>query len=58
MGITGGKLGGASLESHTDHRLAMAWAIAGLAAIGEVNIAGAEAVDVSYPGFWETIESL
>ncbi len=58
MGITGGKLHGATLHSHEDHRLAMAWAIAGLVATNEVTIAGAEAVDVSYPGFWGSIETL
>ena len=57
MGITGGqRLRGAALESHGDHRLAMAWAIAALIASGETTIRGAEAVDVSYPGFWETLE--
>lgn len=57
MGITGGqRLRGTALESHGDHRLAMAWAIAALVASGETTISGAEAVDVSYPGFWETLE--
>jgi 3-phosphoshikimate 1-carboxyvinyltransferase len=41
-----------------DHRLAMAFAIAGLAASGETVIRGADAVDVSYPGFFETLAAL
>ncbi|MDZ4717963.1 MAG: 3-phosphoshikimate 1-carboxyvinyltransferase [Roseiflexaceae bacterium] len=58
MGITGGRLRGATLASHEDHRLAMAWAIAGLVASNETIITGAEAVDVSYPGFWETLKQI
>jgi 3-phosphoshikimate 1-carboxyvinyltransferase len=58
MGISGGQLQGASLDSHTDHRLAMAWAIAGLVARGGVTVGGADAVDVSYPGFWGSIDAL
>ncbi len=59
MGIVGGAgLRGAALHSHGDHRLAMAWAVASLVARGEVTIAGADAVDVSYPGFWETLTRL
>ena len=39
-----------------DHRLAMAFAIAGLARSSATTvIGGAEAVDVSYPGFFETL---
>ena len=56
MGLTGGRgLRGATVQSHDDHRLAMAWAVAGLVARGETRIEGADAVDVSYPGFWETL---
>lgn len=56
MGLTGGaRLRGATLHSHHDHRLAMTWAIAGLVASGETRVEGAEAVDVSYPDFWETL---
>lgn len=56
MGITGGRgLRGAPLHSRGDHRLAMSWAVASLVATGETTVHGAEAVDVSYPGFWETL---
>lgn len=41
----------ASLDSLGDHRLAMVWAVAGLAAEGHVEIDRFEAVSVSYPGF-------
>ena len=59
MGITGGRgLRGATLPSHADHRLAMAWAVAGMVASGETRVVGADAVDVSYPGFWETLDKV
>lgn len=58
MGISGGRLTGTTLASHEDHRLAMAWAIAGLVAKNGTIVTGAEAVDVSYPGFWETIQQI
>lgn len=59
MGIVGGRgLRGATLDSHGDHRLAMTWAIAGLAATGETTLHGAEAVDVSYPEFWNTLAQI
>ena len=44
--------------SHNDHRIAMATAVAALKANGEVLIAGADAVNKSYPQFWEHIKSL
>jgi 3-phosphoshikimate 1-carboxyvinyltransferase len=59
MGISGGRgLRGAVLASHGDHRLAMAWAVAGLVATGETRVDGAEVADVSYPGFWETFSAI
>ncbi len=53
-----GKLSGAEVESHGDHRLAMAMAVAGMAASGETVIHGAEDASVSYPTFWEHLASL
>jgi 3-phosphoshikimate 1-carboxyvinyltransferase len=53
-----GRLRPAVLESEGDHRLAMAWAVAGLAAEAETTVAGAEAVDISYPAFWRDLSSL
>jgi 3-phosphoshikimate 1-carboxyvinyltransferase len=51
-------LTGGHPDAAGDHRLAMAFAIAGLAATGETLIGGAEAVDVSYPGFFQTLAAL
>ncbi|HLI25257.1 MAG TPA: 3-phosphoshikimate 1-carboxyvinyltransferase [Acidimicrobiales bacterium] len=48
-------LGGGSVSSHGDHRVAMAMAVAGLAAGGPVRIEGWAAVDTSYPGFQEDL---
>lgn len=49
---------GARVESHDDHRIAMAMAIAGLRAKGKTVIGGAEAVDISYPTFFEDLGKL
>ncbi len=48
-------LKGAAIDAFRDHRIAMAFAIAGLLADGETEIAGAECADVSFPGFFETL---
>ena len=53
-----GRLHGAAVASHDDHRLAMAMAVAGLAASGETTIHGAAAAAVSYPTFWKHLASL
>lgn len=53
-----GKLHGAAVESHGDHRLAMALAVAALNASGETVIQGDEAVAISYPAFWRELEGL
>jgi 3-phosphoshikimate 1-carboxyvinyltransferase len=53
-----GRLHGGSLYTLGDHRLAMAWAVASLVAIGPVTVEGFEAVDVSYPGFAADLASL
>ena len=52
MEIEGGaKLQGATIETYGDHRIAMAFAIAGLFAEGQTIIEGAECISTSYPGF-------
>ena len=51
-------LSGGVADAAHDHRLAMAFAVAGLAATGPTSIAGAEVVDVSYPGFFQTLAML
>ena len=53
--ISRSKLKGAEIESFGDHRIAMAFAVAGLLAEGETTIKGAECVDVSFPGFFEIL---
>ncbi len=50
------RLKGAACDSHYDHRLAIAVAVAGLAAEGETIVRNAEATDISYPGFWKALE--
>lgn len=52
-GLTGGRV-----ESRGDHRIAMALAVAGLAAMDPVTIEGASCAAVSFPGFGEAIDSL
>jgi 3-phosphoshikimate 1-carboxyvinyltransferase len=53
------RLRGARVESYGDHRIAMAFAVAGLAAEGETLITGAEeCVAVSFPEFFPLLESL
>jgi 3-phosphoshikimate 1-carboxyvinyltransferase len=49
------KFRAATLDSSGDHRIAMAFAVAALAADGESAIQGAEAASVSFPEFWDTL---
>ena len=57
--ITGGRpLHGARLASYGDHRIAMAFAIAGLFAEGETIIEDCGCIDTSYPGFSETLDQI
>jgi 3-phosphoshikimate 1-carboxyvinyltransferase len=59
MRISGGqKLQGTALDSFGDHRIAMAFAVAALRAEGETEISGADAAMISYPEFFNTLESL
>ena len=51
-------LHGAEVQSHGDHRIAMAFAVAALRARGETQIHDAGAADVSYPGFFATLNLL
>ena len=51
-------LKGATLESFADHRIAMAFSVAALLAEGESEIIGSECVSVSFPNFFEVLESL
>ncbi len=57
--ITGGaRLRGAACRSYGDHRMAMTLGVAGLLASGETAVSAAESVSVSYPRFWEVLQSL
>jgi 3-phosphoshikimate 1-carboxyvinyltransferase len=51
-------LAGATVDSHGDHRVAMALAIAATAAKGATTIERAEAVGVTYPSFVASLQSL
>ena len=55
--IEGGRPHGAEIETYDDHRMAMSFAIAGLAVPG-VKIKGERSVDKSFPEFWETLLTL
>jgi 3-phosphoshikimate 1-carboxyvinyltransferase len=55
--IQGGKLHGAKVHGWHDHRIVMALTVAGFVA-GKTEIDTAEAVDVSYPGFFEQMQGL
>jgi 3-phosphoshikimate 1-carboxyvinyltransferase len=54
----GGKVRGAAVHSHLDHRIAMACAVAALGAEGKTTIRKGEAVKKSYPCFYEDLKSL
>jgi 3-phosphoshikimate 1-carboxyvinyltransferase len=57
--IPGGqKLHGAEIDCFGDHRIAMAFAVAALRAEGESTIRGADAAVISFPGFFEALESI
>jgi len=52
------QLRGALIDSHGDHRIAMAFAVAALIADGETEIAGSECVAISFPEFFGLLESV
>jgi len=54
----GGELKPGRFRSYGDHRIAMAMAIASLNAEGKSSIEGAECIDTSFPGFFETLAGL
>jgi 3-phosphoshikimate 1-carboxyvinyltransferase len=51
-------LSGGNVAGHDDHRIIMSLAVAGLVADGDVTIRGADHVDVSFPGFFDTLQGL
>lgn len=58
MKISGGEVAGAVVDSHQDHRIAMACAVAALAGKKPVTIMDSQAVNKSFPGFFEVIEEI
>jgi 3-phosphoshikimate 1-carboxyvinyltransferase len=52
------RLRGGRMDARGDHRIAMLGAVAGLVSREGVEVGGAEAVAVSFPGFWELLDSV
>jgi 3-phosphoshikimate 1-carboxyvinyltransferase len=52
------RLTATKIDAHGDHRIAMAFAVAGLIADGQTEIEGADSIATSYPGFERDLESL
>ena len=52
------RLHGALIDSHGDHRIAMAFSVAAMIAEGETEITGAECVGISFPEFFTLLESV
>jgi len=49
---------GATIDPHSDHRIAMACAVAALGAVGETKIQNSECINKSYPRFFNDLRSL
>ena len=58
MRITGGQIRSTTVDSHNDHRIAMAAAVAALNSENDIVVRHAEAVNKSYPEFWDDFRSL
>jgi 3-phosphoshikimate 1-carboxyvinyltransferase len=54
-GRSAGKLNGAEIEPHGDHRIAMSFAVAALGASSPTKIRDAECAGVSYPTFYDDL---
>jgi 3-phosphoshikimate 1-carboxyvinyltransferase len=52
------QLHGASIDSGSDHRIAMAFSIAALRALGDTEIHGADAASISFPEFFTSLDAL
>jgi 3-phosphoshikimate 1-carboxyvinyltransferase len=57
MTVTGSSLKSAVVDSHDDHRIAMAFSILGALA-GNTTIDGAECVNKTFPEFWDILKSI
>jgi len=53
-----GPIEGGTVQSFGDHRIAMAFAVAGLVSRSGVTVEDASCVDISFPGFFELLEGL
>jgi 3-phosphoshikimate 1-carboxyvinyltransferase len=58
MLVTGSQPQGAHVESHDDHRITMAAAVAALGASGNIHIRDSHCVTKSYPGFFDDLRML
>jgi 3-phosphoshikimate 1-carboxyvinyltransferase len=58
VGVPTRPKGGGSADSQGDHRIAMLGAVAGLVSREGVRLEGAEAAAVSFPGFFELLDSV
>lgn len=58
MRITGGVLRGGEVDSRSDHRVAMAFTVAGAAAQGAVRVRDCRNVDTSFPGFVDCVNGI
>ncbi len=56
--IQGGAIGGGSVDSHGDHRIAMSFAMAALRATGDISVDNCANVNTSFPGFVELAASV
>ena len=56
--ITGGQLSGGTVDSHGDHRVAMAFAVAATTAAAPVTILDVDNVATSFPGFVACVQKL
>lgn len=54
----GAPIHGATINSYKDHRIAMSFAVAALAADGETTIIDGDCVNISYPGFYDDLALL
>ena len=52
------RLHGTDIVTRNDHRIAMAFAVAALAAEGGTHIHDAESAEVSFPGFWQALQNV
>jgi 3-phosphoshikimate 1-carboxyvinyltransferase len=58
LDVPGGQsLHGATIDSGTDHRIAMAFSVAALRASGDTLIQGAESAAISFPEFFDLLDA-